>query len=439
MNDLTKEIDTYLERLFPVTRSITGAGVRQTLQILQEIIPLKLIEYPSGTPVYDWIIPDEWLIRDAWIKTGDGKKVIDFKQCNIHVVSYSEPVNTKIDFSELKQHLHYLEDLPDGIPYRTSYYNRGWGFCVNKAQYETLAQSEGPYEVYIDSEFKTDGSLTIGEMLIPGTSKHEILISTYICHPSLANDNLSGTIMTTYLVRELLKKRKLNYSYRIVFVPETIGAITYCALNEQVMKKIDTGIVVTTVGGTGRFGYKQSFDNKHEINLLIEQVFREENEDFIVYPFDIHGSDERQYSSQGFRINTASITKDKYYEYPYYHTSLDNLDYVKAENIERSLSLYLKLIEKIDKNIIYKNLMPNCEVMLSKHSLYPETGGALLPGVDVSALDIRLWLLFLCDGETSLYQISKKLKIPIEQLYMEAEVLAEKKILKAESIKYDCS
>jgi aminopeptidase-like protein len=431
LNTIANEMNALLQRLFPITRSLTGNGNRETLEILKEVIPLDIIEYPSGGKVYDWTIPDEWNIKDAWIKDSKGNKIIDFNNSNIHVVGYSEPINKKMTFDDLKSNLHYLEDLPDAIPYRTTYYNRNWGFCVNKAQYDTLKDVEGSLEVCIDSEFKSHGSLTIGELLIPGKSKEEILISTYICHPSLANDNLSGTVLTAFLAKKLLKEEKLNYSLRFIFVPETIGAISYCANNEKAMKAIKFGFVVTTVGGPGQFGYKQSYDAVHSINSAVEHVFAKSNIKYNKYPFDIHGSDERQYSSIGFRINTISITRDKYYEYPYYHTSLDNLDFVNGKQISETLGLYLKTLEYVDMDVVFTNCNPNCEVMLSKHDLYPTTGGAQIPKTNGrSELDLRLWLLWHCDGCKGLAEISKELNVNMSILYQSALVLEEKNILR---------
>jgi len=446
--ELENEIDQYLRQLFPITRSITGNGNRKTLKILQEIAPLNIKEYKSGSPVYDWTIPNEWNIKDAWIKDVNGNKLIDFHVSNIHVVGYSEPFHAKKTFNELKDHLHTHPKLENAIPYRTSYYKKDWGFCSTKKQYELIYKAPGPLEIFIDSEFNEKGSLSIGELLIPGESEEEILISTYICHPSLANDNLGGMVMTAFLARELLKQPKPKKSYRIIWVPETIGAIAYCAMNEKEMKKIDSGFVVTTVGGPGKFGYKKSFNEDHSINLSIEKIFKMENISHISYPFDIHGSDERQYSSQGFRINIASITKDKYYEYPYYHSSLDNLDFVKAKFISESLWLHLKALnllseadtEKKELNNksllltnVYKSNHPNCEVMLSKYDLYPNTGGAQVPKFgDRNELDLILWLLFWCDGNNSLEKIAKKLKVNFDILETIAKKLVHKKVLRFE-------
>ena len=448
MTDYLDNIDNYLHKLFPICRSLTGMGNRETLQVLQEIAPLKILEYPSNTRVYDWVVPREWGIRDGYIKNSRGETIVDFRQNNLHVMGYSQPIRKQMVWEDLEPHLYCLQDLPEAIPYRTTYYKEDWGFCLTCPQYESLENDRGPFEVVIDSSFK-NGSLTIGELLIKGEKPQEVLISTYICHPSLANDNLSGMVLTAFLAKELLSRKKLNRSYRIIFVPETIGAIAYCAMNEKAMRKIVAGLVVATVGGPGSLGYKQSFNKDHYINRLIEEVFIEEEHDFVTYPFDIHGSDERQYSSPGFRINTAAICKDKYYEYPGYHNSFDNLDFVKAEYIHQSLGIYLKLIDKIEKqdslydeklkNTEYQsgsqknyflNRNPNCEVMLSRHGLYPDIGGDLLPGENNrSQLDMILWLLFFCDGSRAIEEISRYINVPLNELNMAASLLEEKGLL----------
>ncbi|MBI3773333.1 MAG: DUF4910 domain-containing protein [Gammaproteobacteria bacterium] len=426
---LETEFDFYLRRLFPITRSLTGNGNRETLEILSEIIPIAQYEVLSGTPVYDWVVPDEWNIRDAWIATADGQRVVDFKQNNLHVVSYSEPVNLSMTWDQLKQHIHVHPELPGAIPYRTSYYRRDWGFCVTHAQYAELERIDGPLQVIIDSDL-SPGALTYGECLIPGRSKQEILISCYLCHPSMANDSLSGVLLTAFLVRRIAEMKERKFSYRVVFVPETLGAIAYCAANEAAIKQIDIGLVVTTVGGPGKFGYKQSWQLGHAINRMIEQVFKEAGQEFIAYPFDIHGSDERQYSSQGFRVNCATICKDRYYEYPEYHSSLDNLEFVNARQIVATYDLYLRLIAKIENRKIYRSRIPYGEVMLSRHDLYPAQGGAQRPELGGrSELDLILWLLFRCDGRNSLDDIACELGVNSEVLFPLVERLKERGVL----------
>ena len=410
-NPSASEFDARLRRLFPLCRSLTGDGNRETLRVIGELFPLVVHEVPSGTSAYDWVIPDEWNIRDAWIAAPNGQRIVDFGVSNLHVVSYSEPVKLRLDWPQLKPHLHVHPSLPAAIPYRTSYYRRDWGFAVTHTQYAALEQLGGPFDVVIDSELKT-GSLTYGECLLPGRSRQEILLSCYICHPSMANDSLSGVVLTAYLARHIAAMKDRRWSYRIAFVPETLGAIAYCAANEPALKQIDIGLVITTVGGPGKAGYKQSWNPAHPLNRLIESVFAEAGEEFITYPFDIHGSDERQYSSQGFRINCATICKDRYYEYPEYHSSLDNLEFVTGAQIARSFEWYRRLIDKLEARQIYRNRVPCGEVMLSRHGLYPASGGAQRPEQDGrSELDLLLWLLFLCDGRKALDDIALELNV----------------------------
>jgi aminopeptidase-like protein len=428
-NALVDRFDYYLKKLFSICRSITGEGSRSTLRILQEIIPLSINEVPSGLEVYDWVVPNEWNIKDAYIEDNFGERLIDFNNSNLHVVSYSEPVDAVFTWDQIKSHLHLHPTLPEAIPYLTSYYERNWGFCVTLEQYERLKKSAGPFKVKIDSSLKP-GSLTYGEYLLAGSSKQEILISCYICHPSMANDSLSGVILTAILAEYLTNIHDRHWSYRFVFVPETIGAISYCALNEDTIKQIDFGLVITTVGGPGAFGYKQSWNENHNINVLIERSFEELGKNYLTYPFDIHGSDERQYSSQGFRVNMATISKDRYYEYAQYHTSLDDLNFVNGEQIYETYEVYKHLLQKIENRKVYRNLYPHCEVMLSKHDLYPKLGGTLIPGVENSSvLDLILWILFLCDGCKTLEEIALKLSVDIASLELICEDLVTKGII----------
>jgi len=424
------EIDMYLRRLFDLPRSLTGEGNRETLRILQELIPLDIIEIPSGEKVFDWTIPLEWDAKEAWIESEDGERFVDLVDSNLHLVGYSSGLAcTMMSWEDLEPHLHVHPTQKDAIPYRTAYYSDDWGFCVNQKTYEKMRLNLSRFRVMIDAK-KTPGSLTYGEYRIKGNHQNEILISCYICHPSMANDSLSGVIAAAFLARELSKRNDLQHSYRFVFVPETIGAIAYCAKHTKDIKNIDRGLVMTTCGGPGDFGYKQSWDTSDEINMMIEEVFRKNNISFITYPFDILGSDERQYSSIGFRLNCITITKNKYYEYDYYHTSLDNLSYVKSENISQSIKLYVDLINIMDCDLTFRSLMPDCEVMMSKHDLYPTIGGSNLPEIDnISQLEKRMWLLFLSDGSMGLYEISRKIGVSIHSLLEEAIKLESKKLL----------
>ncbi len=416
MIDVADELDQYLHRLFPLCRSLSGEPNRETLRIIQEIVPLTIHEVESGTSVYDWVIPDEWTVRDAWIADTSGHRIVDFKENNLHLVSYSTPINSKLHWAQLKGHVHKHPQLPNAIPYRTSYYRPDWGFCVTDAQYQLLANCTEPLTVVIETELKP-GSMSYGEYLLPGNSKQEILISCYICHPSMANDNLSGVLLTAFLARYLSKRKKRQWSYRIIFVPETIGAIAYCARNETAINAIDFGLVVTTVGGPGKLGYKQSYNSMHPINAIIETILAKKEKDFITYPFDIHGSDERQYSSQAFRINTATICRDRYYEYSYYHSSLDDLSFVNGSQVALTYDIYVELIDTLEELKYYKSQNQSCEVMLSRHKLYPSIGGARNPEHEtLTENDIILWLLFLSDGKMPIQLIAKKLNIKMAYL-----------------------
>lgn len=422
------DLEACLRDLFPLHRSITGAGNRDTLRRLQRLIPLTIHEVPSGRQVYDWTVPPEWTVRNAWIAAPDGTRVVDLATHNLHLVSYSEPVSARLTWEQLAGHVHRHPTLPEAIPYRTSYYSRTWGFCVTAAQYDTLAAG-GPWDVHIDSSLEP-GSLTYGELLIAGRSQAEILVSCYICHPSMANDSLSGVVLTAFLAAARMQQQTREYSWRVVFVPETIGAITYAALNEGAMKKIDLGVVITTAGGPGPLGYKQSFDPAHGVNWHVQRVLEETGEPFKVYPFDIHGSDERQYSSQLFRINVATICKDRYYEYPEYHTSLDDLSFVNGGQLLQTFRAYECLFARLDARRIYRSVQPGCEVMLGPRGLYPAAGGTLRPETEGrSTLDLILWLLFYCDGRTAIDDIERRLHVPSGSLDDLVALLSEKGLL----------
>jgi aminopeptidase-like protein len=434
---LRGEAEALLGRLFPICRSITGEGVRKTLRELQGTASFQTHEVPSGTACFDWTVPDEWTIRDAYIETREGERLVEFHKNNLHVVSYSEPVDALLPFDELAPHLHSLPNLPHAIPYRTTYYRREWGFCLSHEQ--LLRMDRGAkYRVVIDSDL-APGSLTYGEALLPGTSGEEYLVSTYCCHPSLANDNLSGIVLWTLLLREM-QRRPTRHSYRFVIAPETIGAIAYLARNRKAMERMQGGFVLTTVAGPGRFGYKGSYQTNSRMDRVVERAFASQGIEPIRYPFDVDGSDERQYSSPGFRIPVVTITKDKYYEYDYYHTSLDDLSFISAANLIESLVLYLGAIENLELDQVYRSLNPHGEPMLGKRGLYPQTGGAIRQraagtvetdparpgGGDLEAMR---WVMFLSDGETSLLEISERTGLPMRKIYEAAEKLREHRLL----------
>ncbi len=433
------EIKLYLNKLFPINRSITGKGNEKTLQILNKICPIEINSIPSGTKCFDWSVPPEWNVKEAWIKNSKGEKVIDFNNSNLHLVSYSCPVNKTIDFNELSSHLHYLKDKPNSIPYRTSYYKKNWGFCLTYEDYLNLNKNE-KYQVFIDSKFNENGKMVYGESFKKGKSTKEILITSYICHPSLANDNLSGVILSCFLFREILKLKNPKYSYRLLLVPETIGPISWLSKNSS--KNIVGGYVISCVAGPDSLGYKKTFLGNHEIDKATKYALK--GKKYIKYKFEPIGSDERQFSSPSFRIPTGTITKSKYYEYKEYHTSLDNLNFISPSFLKESLDTYLKSIYYLECNKIYKRKFGECEFMLSKiPNLYPEIGGTISQPLFISnhnnfkytkksngkILDCISWLMFGCDGENDLFSIQKKSKLDIDSLIQAANILKEKKLL----------
>jgi len=427
---LSNLIQDKLDLLFGLNRSLAGSENRKTILGLQDITPIDVLEIPSGTKVYDWTVPKEWELIDAFIEDSKQNRIIDLKNSPLHVVSYSQSCDVTADYSEIKTHIHTHETVAEAIPYRTSYYKPDWGFCVTHAQAEQLKSAAQPLRAVINSKFVI-GSMTCGEVVIKGESAKEILISSYICHPAMANDSLSGVLLTSLLARHIASKKQLRWSYRIVLVPETVGAIAYLNLNQEKMKLIDFGLQITTVGGPGNFQIKKSFDALHPINLIIEKVLRQNKKVFTANDFDIHGSDERQYSSPGFRINMATLAKDMYYTYPQYHTSLDNLDFVTGSQIAETLLLYTQIIDAIESRSVYERSDPHGEPMLSQHGLYEIFGGALLPNLKIANLDLVLWILFLTDGVKSTSDIASQLKLKPDQVLEVCELLTSKNLLKA--------
>lgn len=418
-----EQIHQLIRDLFPICRSITGNGVRATLNILRQHIPIELHEVASGTPVFDWVVPKEWNIRDAYIKNSAGEKVVDFRQSNLHVLNYSVPINRQVPLDELRKHLHYLPDQPDWIPYRTSYYKEDWGFCLSYRQYQTMRESS--YEVVIDATLEP-GSLTYGEVYLPGESEEEVLISTHICHPSLGNDNLSSIGVLTFLIQELAQMKR-HYSYRFIFIPGTIGAITWLAVNKDNVGRIKYGLVASLLGDTGVFHYKRSRRGNTETDRIAEYVLRRHNPNNRIIDFVPYGYDERQFCSPGFDLPMGSLTRTTYGEYPEYHTSADNLEFVKASSLEESLGVYMDVIKILETNKTYINLNPYCEPQLGKRGLYDLKGG------DNQGKDFQmalLWVLSLSDGDHNLLEVAKRSGINFDTIRMAADRLEESGLLK---------
>lgn len=418
-----KEIFDLIEQMFPINRSITGNGVRKTLSIISKIIPLTIHEIPSKTKVLDWEIPLEWNINDAWIKNANSEKIISFKETNLHVLNYSIPIHKKVNLKELKKHLFTLPDYPNWIPYRTSYHSREWGFCMTYNQYKEL--KDGIYEIKIDSTLEK-GSLTYGEFFIKGQIEDEVLISTHICHPSLANDNLSGIAIAAYIA-EFLKNKNPYYSYRFLFIPGTIGSITWLSLNENRLKNIKYGIVLTLLGDKSKFNYKRSRRGDAEIDKIIEFCLKNLKENFGIYDFSPYGYDERQFCSPGYNLPVGRLSRSIHGKFPEYHTSADNLDFIKQDKLVESYKLLLDIIQVIEKNKKFLNLNPKGEPQLGKRGLFKKIGGHSETKDFQMAL---LWVLNQTDGENSLLDISIRSNISFELIEKAANSLVGVNLLK---------
>jgi len=402
--------------LYPLCRSITGNGVRQTLRLLQARIPLEIHEVPSGTQVFDWVVPREWNIRDAYVKDSWGQKVIDFQKCNLHVVSYSVPVHRKMPLVELKNHLHSMVDHPDWVPYKTTYYKETWGFCLSQTVLGQL--TDGDYEVFIDSELQA-GHLTYGELVLPGRSSEEVLLSCHICHPSLCNDNLSGVAIATLLAERLMTAPR-HYTYRFLFIPGTIGAITWLARNRGTVGRIRHGLVLTGLGDPGPITYKKSRIGNAPIDSSVAHMLSHSGLPHRILEFSPYGYDERQYCSPGFNLPVGRLSRTPFGEYPEYHSSADNLDFVQPTALGESFELLRGIIKTLEMNRTYLNLSPYCEPQLGKRGLYESIEG------DAMAL---LWVLNLSDGSRSLLDIAERSGLSFSSVLGAKDVLVKNKLL----------
>jgi len=418
-----KDIYNLCEKLWPITRSITGSGVRETLGIIQQEIPdLTIHEVLTGTQCFDWEIPKEWNIRDAYIIDQNGNKVIDFKNSNLHVVSYSTPVNRTISLLELQQHLYSIPEQPNAIPYVTSYYQERWGFCLSENQRRALV--EGDYQVCIDSEL-SNGSLTYGELIIPGKSKKEVFLSTYICHPSMANNELSGPTVTTYLAK-WIQSQPREYTYRIIFIPETIGSITYLSKNQQKLKEnVSAGFNITCVGDDNAYSFLPSRNGSTLSDIVAKHVLKHHAKDFKEYSFLDRGSDERQYCSPGVDLPIASIMRTKYGEYEQYHTSLDNLDFISDKGLYGAFKALTLSIICIENNKVYKytNL---CEPQLGRRGLRSNVGA--INNMTQFNKDVTNVLAY-ADGKKDLISIAIETDRPLWELIIVVEKLVEHNLL----------
>jgi len=417
-----QEMHRFISELFPICRSITGDGVRETLRIVGSQIPLETHEVPTGTQVFDWTIPKEWNIKDAYIKNSRGNRVVDFRRSNLHVISYSVPVRARMSLKELKRHIHTLPDRPDWIPYRTSYYQEQWGFCLSENQLAEM--TDGEYEVCIDSTLEP-GHLTYGEFVIEGETADEVLLSSHICHPSLCNDNLSGVALLTFLARHL-RTFPLRYTYRFLFIPGTIGSIAWLCLNEGKIKRIKHGLVAACVGDSGVTTYKKSRRLNAEIDRAAAHVLKTSGKEYQIVDFFPYGYDERQYCSPGINLPMGCLMRTPHGKYPEYHTSADNLEFVDPEALEDSFLKYLRVIHVLDHNRTYVNRLPKCEPQLGKRGLYAAVGGSADTATRQLAM---LWVLNGSDGNQTLLDIAERSGMMFEKLQEAADLLASHGLL----------
>ncbi len=403
-------------RLFPICRSITGPGLRETLRILGEAHPLELTEIPSGTPAFDWVVPKEWTIRDAWIKGPDGAKVVDFKASNLHVVGYSLPVHARMALAELRPRLHTLPDQPTRIPFRSSYYKDDWGFCL--AEERLRALPEGEYEVRIDSDLK-DGSLTYGEWLLPGALEEEFLIFSHACHPSLANDNLSGLGVASELAG-ILRRSDRRYTYRFVFAPTVIGPIAWLARNESRVGRIRHGLVLALLGDAGNPTYKKSRRGNAPIDRAMAHALAQRGGAHVLKDFSPYGYDERQFCSPGFDLPVGCLMRSPNGTFPQYHNSGDDLEFLRPDSLADSLSLCAHALAVLEGDGIYLNQNPKCEPRLGKRGIYEGLKGKPSLGDAEMAL---LWVLNYGDGKHSLLDIAERAGMGFRAVRKAADVL----------------
>jgi len=419
------------KKLYPIHRSITGDGVRQSLEIIKAEIPIELKEVPCGEKVFDWEIPPEWNIKDAYVlDLSSGKKVINFKEHNLHIVGYSIPINKECSYEELLPHLHYIKDQPQAIPFVFSYYEEQWGFCLSYESFIKLDKNTN-YKVIIDSDLNPKGSLTYAELILPGESDKELFFSSYICHPQMCNNELSGPVVLTELVKYVQDKKDRRFTYRFVIIPETIGSITYLSQNLKHLKeKVFGGYILTCVGDERAYSYIPSRLGNNISDRVAKYALSNFTDGFIEYSWLDRGSDERQYCAPGVDLPVCSITRSKYLAYSEYHTSLDNFDVVTKKGLEQSFSLYSKIIDIFEKNTKLKiNVLG--EPQLGKRGLYHN-----LPKKDKSlnkrSKDLKNFISY-CDGNHTILDISEKIEVEFEECVLLSNILKDNNLLKEET------
>ena len=404
----------FCKDLYTIPRSLTGKGVVDTLNYIQGIIPIKINHVKSGSKVFDWTVPPEWNISEGYIiDLSSGEKILDFSNHNLHVIGYSDAVDKEVDYDELVEHLYYIEEQPNAIPYITSYYSRRWGFCMSYNQYKLLNKTSR-FKIHINSEFKDDGVLSYGELCIKGKTDKEIFFSSYICHPQMVNNELSGPAVLTGIAEHLLMRGDNYYSYRFVLIPETIGSIVYLSRNLDVLKSnVFGGFNLTCVGDERSWGLIPSRYGNNISDVIAEYVLHQKNKDYVKYTWLDRGSDERQYCSPGVDLPISSVTRSKYGQYPEYHTSLDNFDFVTENGLNESLEFYLKCIDVFEKNRFFPKLNVLCEPQLGKRDLYPN----ISTKKSIKIVENMMNFISYCDGTNSILEISKICNIDFDESF----------------------
>ncbi len=415
------EMHALATELWPITRSLAGPGFRETLDRLEAVTgPMERHRFATGEEVFDWRVPREWHIRDAWIRDPAGELVCSLAEHNLHVVSYSVGVHERMDLETLQERLHSLPDQPDAIPYRTTYYEENWGFCLS--EHRRAALVPGEYEVFIDADL-VPGHVEVGEVVVPGTGAGEVLLSTYCCHPSMANNELSGPVVCAHLAQLLASGPPPRHTYRFVFLPETIGAVAYLSrFGDRLRERLVAGWVVTCIGDPGAFTYKRSRRGDALPDRITEHVLRTSGAEHLIEPFLPWGSDERQYCSPGFDLPVGSLMRTMYHRFPEYHTSLDDLEFVTPEALGGSLAMYAAVLEALEANEVLEATLPHGEPQLSPRGLYPTTGGGLS---GQRKLQNTLCVLNFCDGGVDLLAVAERTGRTVQELRAAAEPLLE--------------
>lgn len=421
--DIGQSIYDLACELFPICRSLTGSGVRATLDMLARTVDIQRHVLPTGTPLFDWVVPPEWVIRDAFIKAPDGRRVLDFAASNLHVVGYSMPIRRLIDLAELKRHVFTLPDQPDLIPYRTSYYDRSWGFCMSHNRLMTLP--DAVYEVCIDSELK-DGQLDYGEYIHRGRTEDEVLLTTHICHPSLANDNCSGMALLATLARAM-HGRETRYTYRFLFAPGTLGPLAWLSANEDTVGRVKHGMGVSCVGDGRALTYKRSRRDDATIDRVMTHILSGEGDGARSVPFSPYGYDERQFCSPGFDMPFGLFQNSAFGTFPEYHTSADNLDFIRPEHLARSYRIVTDAIDILEADWVPVSLNPKGEPQLGRRGLYAPVGGPSSSGHSAMPM---LWVLNLANGRHSLIDIAERSGLPFPQIIEAAGRLREHDLLR---------